>query len=351
VQAGAGVQVRFRSNYALQPRVLKLTNPARLVLNFQGAQWADGVTPPAAMAGVKQVRLGHPFPNVASLVLDMEAGFVKLTSVNLGADGTPLRPGSYLPPRLTMTPSQRDAHIKAIIKRTGGAQVAKNLPSRGGQVAVPGVIDPLNPSQLPELPQQNPGERFNPIPSIRGAADSLVGRLICVDAGHGGHSSGAKGLNYLEKDLCLKMALELRQSLVARGATVIMPRESDVFVSLDGRCEFANSRGAEIFISIHCNSMPRRNMQSGSETYWRTPQSLALAQKLHPRIVAAVRGRDGGIRNRSFAVIRETTMPSVLLEIAYINNTQDEQLLADGQFHGGLAEQLAEGVVDYFRSR
>jgi N-acetylmuramoyl-L-alanine amidase len=185
-------------------------------------------------------------------------------------------------------------------------------------------------------------------PLVVKPAVSLIGKTICIDAGHGGHSAGAKGTENLEKDLCLKMCLSLQRELEQRGARVIMTRDSDVFVSLEGRCVIANSANADLFISIHLNSTPTRNSASGTETYWHTPQSQRLARAVHRRVVGAFGGLDRGIRNRAFYVIRNTTMPSVLLEIGFINHKTDEALLEQSLFHNRLGESLTHGVLDYF---
>src|SRR5262249_18755614 len=149
----------------------------------------------------------------------------------------------------------------------------------------------------------------------------------------GGHSTGALGLRGLqEKDACLGIALELAQALQEAGATVILPRADDTYVSLDERIDFANTRGADLFISIHNNAMPVHNTVSGTEPSSAPPQSRALARAIPPRVAGAVGGRDGGIRRRGFAVIRRTTMPSVLVEVAYIDNLNDEAKLADPDF-------------------
>jgi N-acetylmuramoyl-L-alanine amidase len=300
------------------------------------------------MGDLKSLRIGYP-PNTsnARLALDVPSGDFNITglSVEKGQVTATISRGIQAS-RFNVAPDAA-AELRtreALARRTNTTMASSKLPGRGG-LDDPNVLrpDPGIPT-IPDNPDPEVGlpSRFNPV-------GSLAGHTVIVDAGHGGHHAGATGLNYLEKELCLKMAFELQRSLEAKGARVIMTRTSDLFVSLDDRCRIANQSGGEIFISIHCNSMPRRNMQSGSESYWHSSeQSRRLARALHPRLVASVRGRDGGIRNRSFQVIRETSMPSVLLEIAYINNTQDEILLSDADFHHRLAENLTKGVMDYF---
>src|SRR5262249_20802286 len=138
----------------------------------------------------------------------------------------------------------------------------------------------------------------------------LAGKVICVDPGHGGWKSGASGQNGLkEGDACLGMALQLAAALRESGATVLLTREDDRYVGLEDRSGYANSQGVDLFISIHCNAVPHHGSQSGTETYYCTPQSLDLARALHQEAVRVMGGRDGGIRRRNFAVVRHTTMP------------------------------------------
>jgi N-acetylmuramoyl-L-alanine amidase len=346
---GATTLLHIRTSAPLRPRLVRVNsdNP-RLCLDFVSARWADGLALPGGAGEVKGVRVGYPVAGMARITVDIAAGELNVTGVQIERDEVTATISRGIPARsFAIAP---DAALQLRQRDALEARVTKNstrMVSRGSlddpnvlrpQIDIPGIGDG-NPN--PEI--GTPG-RFNPV-------GTLSGRTVIVDPGHGGHHAGATGLNNLEKDLTMKMCFELQRSLEAKGAKVIMTRVNDDFVSLDQRCQMANQSGGDIFISIHCNSMPRRNMQSGSESYWHSSeQSRRLARALHPHLVAAVRGRDGGIRNRSFQVIRETNMPSVLLEVAYINNTTDEILLADGSFHKRLAEQLTQGVMDYFGS-
>jgi len=346
---GATVEVRVRTSHPVRPSLLRVTGPTRLVLDFPEARWAEGLSLPAGAGAVKGLRTGYPPTGAARLTLEVTAADFNVTAVRVDAEvvtatlsrGIQTRQMA-VSPEATQLLAQRDA-----LRRRANPLMARG--SRGGPLdenpLVPrGPDDPdsIIPIPPPAAPEVGGPSRFVPVANLQG-------RVIVVDPGHGGKHIGASGLIHTEKELCLKMGFELRRALLARGATVIMTRTTDVFVSLDERCRIANESGAHIFISIHCNAMPRRDLQSGTETYWHSSeQSRRLARALHPRVVGTVRGRDGGIRNRSFAVIRETNMPSVLLEIAYLNHTQDELILADPVFHGRLADNVAQGVLDYF---
>jgi N-acetylmuramoyl-L-alanine amidase len=359
-QKGSQVEVRVQSSGRVRPVKTMVNSPAprRLVLDFPNAKWAEGIQMPAGIGAVRAIRIGHPHPDTARLVLEVPSSAVNLIALAVKLDEVVASVGAGKAVVFTKTPVLTSGQIAAIRRR--GSPLGRQMASRhatgllgppstleGDPRNVPGSEVPIDPTIIepPVGPGTGPGLPHVPRIDPSGA---LAGRIICVDAGHGGHSSGARGLLHLEKDLCLKMARQLRDGLEAQGARVVMTRDADVYVGLEERCVIANRSGADLFISIHCNSMPRRNMQSGTETYYHTGQSYRLAQSLHGRVVGAVGGRNGGIRNRRFYVIRNTAMPSVLLEIAYINNTLDEQLLAAEEFHGNLAASLTQGVLDYF---
>ena len=175
--------------------------------------------------------------------------------------------------------------------------------------------------------------------------------LIVLDAGHGGHDTGAVGAKgTFEKDINLDIVLRAGKVLTAAGARVLYTRSDDTFIPLYDRPGLANTRGADIFISVHNNSTPTRNSGSGTQTYFRTPQSIPLAAAMHEELVKALELRDGGVRNGNYAVIRESKMPSVLLEIAFINNLKEEQLLNSPAFRQKAAEGILNGVRRYAAS-
>ncbi len=116
-----------------------------------------------------------------------------------------------------------------------------------------------------------------PVPAtINVAQGSLRGLTIVVDAGHGGHDNGARGGKSSEKNHTLDISRRLRTYLQKRGANVLMTRDSDEFISLQGRSDFANARNADLFISVHINSF--RASSTGTETYYYTGQSVLSAR-------------------------------------------------------------------------
>jgi len=172
--------------------------------------------------------------------------------------------------------------------------------------------------------------------------------LIVLDAGHGGHDTGAVGAKWtLEKTINLDIIQRTAKLLSAAGARVLLTRGDDTFIPLYDRPGLANGRQADIFISVHCNSSATRNSGNGTQVYYRTPQSIPLATAIHQELIPALELKDGGIHNGDFCVIRESHMPSVLLEVAFINNGKEEQLLLTPTFRQQAAEGILSGVRRY----
>ncbi|MGQ0695883.1 MAG: N-acetylmuramoyl-L-alanine amidase family protein, partial [Nitrospiraceae bacterium] len=199
------------------------------------------------------------------------------------------------------------------------------------------------------------------------------------------------GLRYpAEKDITLKVGLTLREFLRKQpGLRVLMTRESDVFVELEERAKFANSNEADLFVSIHVNSHPSRQVK-GIEIYhfgeakdqralevaarengtplnstgvgWeylvadllttkKTEASLELAWTAKEAMVAHMNGHyavnDHGVKTAPFYVLRFTSMPSILAEIAYISNPAEEDLLRKPTFIRHVAQSLFQGVQSF----
>ena len=192
---------------------------------------------------------------------------------------------------------------------------------------------------------------FDPTKSVQSAPPvtnldvSLQGLTIVVDAGHGGHDTGARGKQSAEKNHALDIAKRLRDELDKRGATVLMTRDADYFVTLQGRCDFANTRQADLFISCHIDSAT--STATGSTTYYTTGASKLLAREVQSELAQATGLRSKGIIQRGLYVTRNTNMPSVLTETCYISNPREEKTLMDANFRQRVAVGLAQGVSNY----
>jgi len=175
----------------------------------------------------------------------------------------------------------------------------------------------------------------------------LRDKRVVVDPGHGGRDSGARGAHIYEKDVNLDVALQVASRLMAIGAQTVLTRESDVFVDLYDRPELANRIGADLFVSIHCNAMPKPNTGWGTESYYYHAHSKCLGLIMQAALVKALGRRDNGTRWANFCVIRESDMPAVLVELMYINHDEEESLLQRPEVRTAAAEAIVEGLRQY----
>lgn len=194
---------------------------------------------------------------------------------------------------------------------------------------------------------------------------SIQGKVIVIDPGHGSiqpggwSDPGAVGPSGLqERDVVTDIAWKLAEILQQEGATVIMTRTgSSTNLDLAGRARLANDNQADIFVSIHCNSSTNPSI-AGTSTYFYAPWDSVLGAQRAARqrlatlvqreLVAQLGRRDIGILEANFAVLRETTVPSILVETAFISNKEEEQLLATEEFRAKAARGIANGIIRYF---
>ncbi|OIO38775.1 MAG: hypothetical protein AUJ75_02365 [Candidatus Omnitrophica bacterium CG1_02_49_10] len=215
---------------------------------------------------------------------------------------------------------------------------------------------------------------------------------IVVDAGHGGKDPGAIGRDgTYEKNVVLNVAKRLKKHLASRGINVIMTRDTDTFISLGGRTEKANSNKAKLFVSIHANANKYRSI-NGFEVYYFSEatdddaralaaaenaaldkengnlvnpttnlkaiiwdlkyseyraQSIRLARSISRYINDDLSIRNRGIKSARFYVLKNTRMPAVLVETAYLSNQYDEKKLADSSFREDIALAISKGVLSY----
>lgn len=172
---------------------------------------------------------------------------------------------------------------------------------------------------------------------------------LVLDAGHGGRDPGAVGANGLqEKECTLYIAQKCGEILKEQGIIVKQTRTDDRYIGLSERAQIANDDGAKYFISIHINSADTKNAM-GVEVY-------ALAQGGEGEKLASIELKylldetklnNRGVKFANFAVLRETDMPAILVEMGFISNYNEEQLLRNDGFKDRVAFALARGYLDY----
>ncbi|MEG0371268.1 MAG: N-acetylmuramoyl-L-alanine amidase [Clostridium sp.] len=184
-------------------------------------------------------------------------------------------------------------------------------------------------------------------------------KRIIIDPGHGGKDSGAVSLSGTkERDIALSVSSMLGNTLRLKGYDILYTRQdnnnvnwdsSNQSASLKYRSNFANSNGADLFVSIHCNSNSG-TPASGTETYYSSKnpnKDKALATSIQQELVKAIGLRDRGAKLGNFWVVNNTQMPASLVELAFINNLSEEQKLKDPSFQQKAANGIANGIVKY----
>ncbi|MBK8090991.1 MAG: N-acetylmuramoyl-L-alanine amidase [Verrucomicrobiaceae bacterium] len=170
---------------------------------------------------------------------------------------------------------------------------------------------------------------------------------VILDPGHGAHDRGAAIGYVYEKHLALDTARRVEQLLKKEGIKVIMTRNRDVFIPLQGRSATGNSKSNSIFVSIHYN-YNRGGSGSGAETYYHFSSSYTLAAYIQAYLVQRTRMTNRGVKSASYHVIRETTRnPAVLVECGFVSNPTERARMLTGEFRARIAEGIAQGIVAY----
>lgn len=170
---------------------------------------------------------------------------------------------------------------------------------------------------------------------------------VVLDPGHGGEDPGAVVGDAQEKDINLAVALLVREQLAEQeGVAVQMTREEDVYPSLTDRADFANQAKADLFVSIHANSL-EDDSYAGIFTFYHPDKrsSRTPAEKIQAAVTAASGGLDRGVRSEDYAVLRETDMPAVLVETGFMTCPEELALLLDAGYQELLAQGIAQGIL------
>ena len=165
---------------------------------------------------------------------------------------------------------------------------------------------------------------------------------IFINPGHGGADTGAIGHGLIERDVALLIARRVEHYLQAVGYETCLFR----FDGLQTICDKANSWGADLFVSIHCNAA--NGSAKGAETYYFADSRAGrkLANHIQRQLINSLPLVDRGIKTANFVVLTNTIMPAVLVETAFIDNAHDAALLRDRQ--DDFARAIARGVSDFY---
>jgi N-acetylmuramoyl-L-alanine amidase len=260
--------------------------------------------------------------------------------------------------RVRLQEQQQSRSVVILVQPAAGVQIGQLNQITGQFLAlelrrnrtITGGLPPLPNSRPfpggsePIINNPNPNPNPSPVPN---------GRLtVIIDPGHGGQDSGAVGIGgSLEKDVILPIGIRVAQILQQNGIQAVMTRNSDYFVTLQGRVDMATQANANVFVSIHANSAgSSRPDVNGLETYY-YDSGLALAQTVHSTILQSLNVRDRGVRKARFFVLRKSSMPSILVETGYITGQQDIAKLRSTEYQNQMADAIARGILLYLRQR
>lgn len=227
--------------------------------------------------------------------------------------------------------------------------------------------------------------------------NAAVPGQIVIDPGHGGKAHGAMGVyGKPEKDIALQIAQRLRQEIKKElHLPTHLTRNADVFLDLKDRTRLANQAGADLFISIHCNSFPHGPGQArvkGIETYFLSTeatgeqahlvaarenaevpfsssantlsailtdlvqtqahhQSSTLAYQVHQKLVNRLKAVNRGVQQAPFVVLMGARMPAILVEVGFLSNPQEAKKLSQSSYQQQIAKAITQGIADFLRKK
>lgn len=369
----------------------RLKNPDRIIIELQNTLL--GKTAKDRLTETKfpgEIAIAQPHPRSVTISLDMNA----VSDYKL----LPLRsPDRLVVDVFNQTPAQPAvAYQKPVLP---GATPPPPSPSPSPLPAQTATVTPSDPEPAPPPLAPSPAPQVKapaPVAPPHKIEPKTVRndiRIIVIDAGHGGKDPGAIGRSGMaEKDITLFVSLRLRELIIKRlGKGVLMTRDRDVFIELEDRAKFANNMGADLFVSVHVNSHPQRSTK-GVEIYhfgeatdrralevaarengtpikdtgigWeylvadllttkKVQESLELAWTTKKAMIARLDDyydvEDHGVKTAPFYVLRFTTMPSILAEIAFITNPTEERLMQSDAFLYRIAESIFDGIKTYVK--
>lgn len=366
---GAYTRIVIDQDSPVTFQAIELKKPDRLVFDLLNTQLAASVEKdplPVNDGILKQVRSSQYQPDIVRVVLDL-ASIKSYVAFQL-----------HDPDRLVI-----------------------DVKGEGGKMSEAGLSDVLDPQAPVTLPSKTHGGTNNADDSLSLSRQlGLKIKTIAIDAGHGGRDPGALGKSGLmEKTITLDIAKRLATLVKERlGCKVVMTRDSDVFIPLEQRPFIAKSNNADLFVSIHVNAHRKRKTR-GIETYIQSlrasdrdametaarensmstkrlselkseldrifadlakddklEESLQLAHAVQGSLVETMKPIKGhvvnlGVKRAFFYVLINTEMPSILAEVGFISNPDEEKLLRTDSYRQSIAEALYQGVKKYVDAR
>ncbi len=252
----------------------------------------------------------------------------------------------------TVIKTSTAADKKADKKKSSSKKKNDNKKNTAAAKTETTVNKPVNKSDTDKLAVIKGNGRF----STSGGID---GKIITLDAGHGGSDPGAIGSDGTkEKNITLSITKMVKEILEQKGAKVYMTRTTDVDVfgpnasdaeELQARVNVGEKYNSDMFVSLHINSSVNKNVGGFSTYYYpKTDNDLRLAQNIQNKLAANFGVDDLGVRQANFYVIKRISMPAVLVEMCFISNEKELTLMKGQWFQKKTARLIAEGIEKYF---
>lgn len=187
-------------------------------------------------------------------------------------------------------------------------------------------------------------------PAITG---NVKGKTIVIDPGHGGKDPGAGEVGYSsisEKHINLAIAKNLSSLLKQKGANVVMTRNNDTFIELESRSGIAERSRADLFVSVHCDSLPAKPSATGPTIY--IAENASWTSKKAALSISSSLRRWGieprGIRKAKYKVLVGHSRPAVLVECGYLTNWQEAKYLSSSWYQEKIAKAISEGIANLY---
>lgn len=320
-------RLELRTDSGVQPRAQIVFNPTRLVIDLPGTRLGRPKQSEEFNGVVTALRVAQFDRDTTRLVLELAPGYVinpqrvqfRYTTAQYWTVELPTP--EYIPPNLTST------QLSDQVVDVPQAPIVET------RTPVPSSLFPVAPT-----PRPNPS-----IPAIP------TGRpIVVVDPGHGGPDPGAVGIGGLkETDIVLDIGRQVADLLERQGVTALLTRDAEYDLGLEPRVRMANRANATVFVSIHANaiSMSRPDV-NGLETYYFN-SGKELAEVVHRTVMEEVSPRDRRVRQARFYVLRNTSMPSILIETGFVTGAEDAANLRDPGYRSRMAAAIARGILRY----
>ncbi|MEA5465159.1 N-acetylmuramoyl-L-alanine amidase [Leptothoe sp. PORK10 BA2] len=266
------------------------------------------------------ITLGDDSPDWRAIVTDISPNF---RGIAVLPDGVAIRdiPDSGAPRDTVPAPAD-----PITIRPPGDNLPPRELPRRPSSVE-----EPSDSNALPQVPQ---------------------GRIVvALDPGHGGRDPGAVGIGGLqEKQVIFPISQQVASILREQGVEVVMTRNSDIEVDLDPRVQVAERANADLFVSLHANAISlSRPDVNGLETYYYSDAGARFARTVHDTVLRTMGMSDRQVRQARFYVIRQTSMPAILIEVGFVTGAEDIHNLRDPEWRSRMANAIAQGILTHIQ--